>query len=118
MMLFPAKLRLAAVVMATAVVVAGATVQYAATDEAAPAKAPELDAKFIKMAPLPKKLLAGQVVPRSRTNVTLAGGLPLSYLSYIAGSCFDKEENLLYVYGVLSKGSIHAYRVKDAGSAR
>ena len=60
----------------------------------------------------------GQVVPRSRTNVTLAGGLPLSYLSYIAGSCFDEEENLLYVYGVLSKGSIHAYRVKDAGGAR
>ena len=60
----------------------------------------------------------GQVMPRSRTNVTLAGGLPLAHLSYISGSCFDQEESLLYVYGVLSKGSIHAYRVREGGSAR
>ncbi len=57
----------------------------------------------------------GQVVPRSRTRVALPGGRSVSALSLITGSCFDEEEKLLYVYGVLSKGCIHAYRVKDAG---
>lgn len=41
-----------------------------------------------------------------------------SYLSYITGSCFDEQEKLLYVYGVLSRGCIHVYRVKDADGVK
>ena len=55
----------------------------------------------------------GQVMPHSRRPVTLPGGLPLA-ASPITGSCFDAERKLLYVYGPLSRGCIHAYRLKDA----
>ncbi|MHC4716044.1 MAG: hypothetical protein ACYS5V_03685 [Planctomycetota bacterium] len=54
-----------------------------------------------------------QVMPRSRTPVTLPGGVSLAALP-ISGSCFDADGNLLYVYGPLSKGCIHAFRLKDA----
>lgn len=58
-------------------------------------------------------LKPGEVVPRSRTAVTLPGGAPLCN-SAISGSCFDAERNLLYIYGPLSKGCIHAFRLKVA----
>ena len=59
--MLPNKLRSAVAALASAAVVAGVTAQYARAGQAAPAEKPELDAKFIKMAPLPKKLLTGQL---------------------------------------------------------
>ena len=59
----------------------------------------------------------GQVMPRSRTNVSLPGGRGI-----VVGSCFDEADRLLYLYcrgalpgGMESQPCVHVYRVKDVG---
>jgi len=45
-------------------------------------------------------------------NYTLPGGIPLAS-GAIRGSCFAPDSDLLYLYGPVSKGCIHAFGVVD-----
>ncbi len=58
----------------------------------------------------------GQVMPRSRTGVSLPGDRGI-----VVGSCFDEADRLLYLYcrgalpgGMESQPCVHTYRIKEA----
>ena len=61
----------------------------------------------------------GRIVPRSRAYLRQRPGDPVAGArGVVTGSCFDPEENLLYVHAALCNGCIHAYRVRDPGPTK